>query len=237
MTMSDRIALIDDEALFRETLAWNLEDAGFSVDAYAEAEEALRRIDGGQAYHAILLDWQMPVMNGLEFLKVLRQKGHHVPVIFLTGLQEPIYEERGLAEGAIDYIEKTRSVSVILHRLRLAIGGAKVATAETPPAGLALDSTSARAEWRGRRVDLTLSEFRVVMLLAEREGKDVSYREIYNAVKGEGFIAGAGIEGYRANVRALVKRIRQKFKDVDPDFTALENYPGFGYRWRPESGA
>ena len=70
--MSDRIALIDDEALFRETLAWNLEDAGFSVDAYAEAEEALRRIDGGAAYHAILLDWQMPVMNGLEFLKALR---------------------------------------------------------------------------------------------------------------------------------------------------------------------
>lgn len=75
------------------------------------------------------------------------------------------------------------------------------------------------------------------MLLAEREGKDVSYREIYNAVKGEGFIAGAGMEGYRANVRALVKRIRQKFKDVDPDFTALENYPGFGYRWRPDASA
>ena len=138
---------------------------------------------------------------------------------------------------AIDYIEKTRSVSVILHRLRLAIGGAKAAAAESQPAGLSLDPTSARAEWRGRRVDLTLSEFRVVMLLAEREGKDVSYREIYNAVKGEGFIAGAGMEGYRANVRALVKRIRQKFKDVDPDFTALENYPGFGYRWRPDAAA
>jgi len=175
--------------------------------------------------------------NGLELLKALREKGHHVPVLFLTGLQEPIYEERGLAEGAIDYIEKTRSVSVILHRLRLAIGGAKAAAAEAQPAGLSLDPTSARAEWRGRRVDLTLSEFRVVMLLAEREGKDVSYREIYNAVKGEGFIAGAGMEGYRANVRALVKRIRQKFKDVDPDFTALENYPGFGYRWRPDAVA
>jgi two-component system response regulator ChvI len=231
--MNDRIALIDDEALFRETLTWNLEEAGYTVEAFDAATTALDHIESGANYNAVLLDWQMPEMDGLAFLRSLRAMGHTVPVLFLTGLQHPVYEERGLAAGAVDYIEKTRSVSVILHRLRLAIGGAKIiAEGESGTDGLSLDPSAARVEWQGRRVDLTVSEFRVVTLLAERAGDNVSYREIYNAVKGDGFIAGAGSEGYRANVRALVKRIRQKFKDVDADFGALENYPGFGYRWR-----
>jgi two-component system response regulator ChvI len=54
-------------------------------------------------------------------------------------------------------------------------------------------------------------------------------------VKGIGFIAGTGTDGYRANVRAMVKRIRQKFKEADKHFTAIHNYPGFGYRWISEA--
>jgi two-component system response regulator ChvI len=68
--------------------------------------------------------------------------------------------------------------------------------------------------------------------LAAKAGVDVSYREIYNTVQAEGFIAGQGAEGYRTNVRALIKRIRRKFTEADAGFAALENYPGFGYRWR-----
>jgi two-component system response regulator ChvI len=53
-------------------------------------------------------------------------------------------------------------------------------------------------------------------------------------VRGEGFVAGDGDIGYRTNVRAFIKRIRQKFKDTDPNFAQIENYPGFGYRWLDE---
>lgn len=100
---------------------------------------------------------------------------------------------------------------------------------------LMLDGSSARIEWRGNRVDLTLSEFRVVQLLVDRSGQDASYRDIYDTVKGVGFIAGTGTDGYRANVRAMVKRIRQKFKEADKNFSAIHNYPGFGYRWIVEA--
>ncbi len=100
---------------------------------------------------------------------------------------------------------------------------------------LTLDGSAARIEWRGRRVDLTLSEFRVVQLLVDRAGQDASYRDIYDTVKGVGFIAGTGTDGYRANVRAMVKRIRQKFKEADKGFSAIHNYPGFGYRWIAEA--
>jgi two-component system response regulator ChvI len=73
--------------------------------------------------------------------------------------------------------------------------------------------------------------------LAQRAGRDVGYREIYDAVRGVGFEAGQGPDGYRANVRAMVKRIRQKFRGVDENFDALANYPGFGYRWLEHAGA
>ena len=59
----------------------------------------------------------------------------------------------------------------------------------------------------------------------------MSYREIYDLVHGEGFVAGAGEDGYRANVRTFIKRIRQKFRDLDDTFDRIENYPSYGYRW------
>ena len=52
---------------------------------------------------------------------------------------------------------------------------------------------------------------------------------------GKGFVAGHGPEGYRSNVRTFIKRIRQKFRDIDDDFDAIENYPGYGYRWQADA--
>ncbi len=135
----------------------------------------------------------------------------------------------------MDFVDKSRSFSIILQRLKLALAGAKGGPATTSAAvetsGITFDNDSARAYWQGQQIDLTLTEFKVVKLLVAKAGRDVSYREIYDLVRGEGFQAGAGEEGYRANVRAIVKRIRQKFRDVDSNFETIENYPGFGYRW------
>jgi two-component system response regulator ChvI len=89
--------------------------------------------------------------------------------------------------------------------------------------------------WHDRPVDLTFGEFRVVALLA-LSGRDITYREIYDALRGENFVAGDGPQGYRANVRALIKRIREKFQGADDGFAAIEAFPGFGYRWVAERG-
>lgn len=238
-----RVMVVDDERLFRETISMTLADEGFEVIACDSGPMALDYLAGGGEAEILLLDWQMPEMDGLEVLRRLRESNFLLPVIFLTALGNQVFEEAALSRGAVDFVDKTRSFAIILHRIRLVVEGGKplpVGTGAKPAGGapmqinhgpLSLRLDTSRAFWHEVMVALTLTEFNVVRLLVERPGEDVSYREIYDLVHGRGFIAGSGEMGYRANVRALVKRIRQKFKEIDPEFAELENYPGFGYRW------
>ncbi len=248
-----RIAFIDDDPGFQEALTGNLEDAGMSVTCLASGEDAMVWFrDGGRA-DVVLLDWRMPGMDGIDVLNAMRAEGFDDPVIFLTVLNDQIYEEAALAGGAIDFVEKSRNFPILLRRIHLIVGGRKpLAPAESEgearevstegsaiaePAAkrigdLELFADHCRATWKNVEVDLTLTEYRIVALLAANPGTDTTYREIYDQVRGEGFVAGYGDVGYRTNVRAFIKRIRQKFKAIDEGFEAIENYPGFGYRWQ-----
>ncbi|HUC60740.1 MAG TPA: response regulator transcription factor [Alphaproteobacteria bacterium] len=235
-----RLILVDDDELFRESLGDNLADAGFEVTVFPGGEPALEHLGAGKGCDIVLLDWKMPEMNGIEVLRRLRQAGLEVPVIFLTVLTDQIYEEAALQGGAVDFIEKSRSFSILLKRINLILTGLKGRAAEEPDAdapvfilgALELKRDVSRAFWRGNEVPLSVTEFKMVDLLASRAGRDARYRELYDLVHGAGFAAGYGAEGYRSNVRAFVKRIRQKFRDVDSGFDEIENYSGFGYRWR-----
>lgn len=246
--MTDRptIAIVDDDPLFRESLGRNLEDSGYAVETFADGPTALSSLtDGGVSADLILLDWKMPRMTGIEVLRQLRASGDLRPVIFLTTLNDQIYEETALTNGAVDYVDKGRGFTILLRRIHLILEGAKPSPGALPDVEMAdpeilnlgplnLDLASARARWREAAVDLTITEFRIVRKLAENAGRDLSYRALYDAVRGEGFIAGSGEEGYRANVRTHIKRIRQKFREIDPGFDAILNYAGFGYGWRAE---
>ena len=233
-----RIILVDDDELLRESLAQNLVDAGYSVTAFAGGRALLDfLVDGGQG-SLIVLDWKMPEMNGIEVLKRLGENGFEIPVLFLTVLSDQIYEEAALLRGAVDFVEKSRSFVILLRRIELILSRdadrAQMLMSEERElrvGDLHLDPATGRAFWRNSRVDLTLTEFKIVHYLASAAGKDIRYRAIYDLVHDEGFIAGAGDHGYRANVRAFIKRIRQKFRDIDPAFEAIETYTGFGYRW------
>jgi two-component system response regulator ChvI len=237
---SARIVLVDDDDSFRESLGLNLLDEGFDVVSFTGGEPALDYFAQGGGADVVLLDWRMPGMNGLEVLRNLRRAGVPTPVIFLTVLSDDIYEEAALAGGAVDFIDKSRRLSILVKRLNLITEGLRPVPetdARRPAgdvmrlAGLELRFDINRASWKGTPLDLTLTEFKIVALLALRTGEDVGYREIYDLVHGKDFIAGYGAEGYRANVRTFIKRIRKKFRDVDAEFDQIHNYAGFGYRW------
>jgi two-component system, OmpR family, response regulator ChvI len=192
-------------------------------------------------------------MSGIKLLAQLRRQDVNLPVVFLTGKviagnehercllapREALNADECMAfdQGAIDFIAKSRDRQVLVRRLRSVAERvkpkprAKVAVEER----LACDKLlveSSRAYWNQVDVDLTLGEYNIVHLLASKPGNFVTYRAVYDRLRHEGFIAGEGAEGYRANVRSAIKRIRNKFRACDPAFDEIENYTGFGYCWR-----
>jgi two-component system response regulator ChvI len=235
------IALVDDDALFRESLILNLTGAGFAVQEWGDGEAFLAAVGQLEKPDLVLLDWKMPGLNGIEVLGRLRALRPELPVIFLTVLGQQVFEEAALLGGAVDFVEKSRGFTILERRIRIILGRVPV----TGMAGaddrivigdLILDSESRRAIWRGRVVDLTVTEFAMVLALSGKAGRDVGFRQLYDAGRGKGFHAGAGLDGYRVNVRAAIKRIRAKFRDIDPDFDRITAYPGFGYCWRVDHG-
>jgi two-component system response regulator ChvI len=99
-------------------------------------------------------------------------------------------------------------------------------------AGPALAITDRRVFWRGVDVNLTHGEYRVIELLSSEPGKYRTYRDIYDVVRPPGFIAGDGTDGFKGNVRSLIKRIRRKFVAIDPGFDSISNYSSVGYGWK-----
>jgi two-component system response regulator ChvI len=233
------ILLVDDNDLFRESLSLALRDRGYAVTSFSSGPLVLEYFAAGGRADVVMLDWRMPEMNGLEILRNLRRLGNSTPVIFLTALSEDIYEEAALESGAVDFIAKSRGLSIVVKRLQLIAEGTRpVWQTDEWHIGdvlqfgrLELRFDSNRANWAGRDIDLTLTEFKIVALLALRMGQDVSYREIYDLVHHKNFKAGYGDDDFRANLRSFIKRIRKKLRAVDPECEHIRNYASFGYRW------
>jgi two-component system response regulator ChvI len=197
-------------------------------------------LDGPAGVAACVIDLDMPGLDGLAFLRALAGAGRALPVIFVTAHSEHVYEEEALRLGAADFVDKSRGPAIILRRIALMLRGhadpAADPAAEDLRAGpLLLRPAARRADWNATDVPLSRTEFDVLLLLVGRIGQSVSYREIYDVIKGAGFLAGPGEEGYRANVRATIKRIRRKFEGIDAGFAALGNLPGYGYAWRADA--
>jgi two-component system, OmpR family, response regulator ChvI len=192
-------------------------------------------------------------MPGTVLLAELRQHGVNLPVVFLTGkfvrdseherclLAPPealnAYECMAFDQGAADFLSKSRDRQVLVRRLRRVVELVKpktdVSVEERVACGkLRLNPEISRTYWNQVDVGLTFGEYKIVNLLASNVGRYVTYRAVYDCLHYEGFIAGTGEDGYRANVRSAIKRIRNKFRSCDPAFDEIKNYTSFGYCWR-----
>lgn len=231
-----RVILVDDDEYYREMLTNELAEHGFVVNAFADGQSFLDSVATAAEADVIVLDWNLPRTLGIDLLPQIRRLGVNLPVVFLTGRALTAHESLAFDRGALDFIDKARGMSILVRRLRLAVGTAKRAPAPQPEkvvecGPLVLKPRISRAYWKGLDVGLTLSEFNIVNVLAANAGHHVTYRQIYDCVHYVGFIAGSGEDGHRTNVRSAIKRIRNKFRDCDPDFSEIENFPAFGYGW------
>src|SRR5258708_3030289 len=123
-----RIVLVDDDDLFREMIRFKLIDEGFEVTSFSSGADALDHFPPADSPDVVLLDWGMAGMGGLEVLRSLRRAKNRTPIIFFTVLSEDIYEEAALEGGAVDFIDKSRRLSILVKRLRLIAEGARPAS-------------------------------------------------------------------------------------------------------------
>lgn len=232
-----RIIFVEDDDEFREAATLELTDLGFTVTSFADGAAMLTAAAEGLAADVIVLDWSLPSLPGIDLLPRLRREGIQLPVVFLTGRSSTGHENLAFDRGALDFVDKARGVEILAKRLRLIVESSKrpqvLEVDEVLHCGrLLLKPRISRAYWDDADVKLTLTEFNIVRLLASNVGNHVTYRAVYDCMHHVGFIAGSGEHGYRTNVRSSIKRIRSKFRLIDREFDAIENYPSFGYRWR-----
>ena len=229
--MSHTIALVDDDRNILTSISMALENEGFKVQTYIDAENALVGISRNPPDLAVI-DIKMPGMDGEELLKRLRKKTT-IPILFLTSKDEEIDELLGLKLGADDFIKKSGgfSIKVLIERIRVQLRK-KTNNIEDSKnlikhGKLVLDPSQLECEWNGKFLPekLTTTEFLIVKELAKRPGIIKERAQLMDiAYKDNNDIEDRTIDSH-------VKRIRKKFKKVDQNFSAIETRYGSGYRW------
>ncbi|MCA3361096.1 MAG: response regulator transcription factor [Roseomonas sp.] len=231
--MPQTIALVDDDRNILTSVSMTLEQEGYQVRTYTDGESALQGLMAKPADLAVL-DIKMPRMDGMELLQRLRQRSN-MPVVFLTSKDEEVDELMGLRLGADDYITKPFSQRLLLERIRALLRrneGARAEGSGAPPGGvlargdLMLDETKHTCLWKGKQVQLTVTEFLLVKALALRPGMVKNRDQLIDAAYGENiYVDDRTIDSH-------VKRIRRKFRQTDEDFDQIETLYGIGYRYK-----
>ena len=229
--MSQTIALVDDDRNILTSISMALENEGFKVQTYIDAESALVGISRTPPDLAVI-DIKMPRMDGEELLKRLRKKTA-IPILFLTSKDEEVDELLGLKLGADDFIKKSGgfSIKVLIERIRVQLRKKNVSTDDSKNlishGKLKLYPAQLECEWNGQSLPekLTTTEFLIVKELAKRPGVIKERAQLMDiAYKDNTDIEDRTIDSH-------VKRIRKKFKKVDNSFSAIETRYGSGYRW------
>ena len=229
--MSYTIALVDDDRNILTSISMALENEGFKVQTYIDAENALVGISRNPPDLAVI-DIKMPRMDGEELLRRLRKKTT-IPILFLTSKDEEVDELLGLKLGADDFIKKSGgfSIKVLIERIRVQLRKKATNIDESKSiikhGKLVLDPSQLECEWDGKFLPekLTTTEFLIVKELAKRPGIIKERAQLMDiAYKDNNDIEDRTIDSH-------VKRIRKKFKKVDQNFSAIETRYGSGYRW------
>jgi len=235
--LSQTIVLVDDDRNILTSVSMALEAEGFQVRTYSDSEEALRGLAQRPADMAVL-DIKMPRLTGMELLQRLRQNPttQAMPVIFLTSKDEEVDEIMGLSMGADDYITKPFSQRLLMERIRAILRREQLRLNPPGPEAaqiitrgdLVLDGARHQCTWKGKAVDLTVTEFLLVKALAQRVGHVKSRDQLMDAAYGESiYVDDRTIDSH-------IKRLRKKFRVVDDEFSMIETLYGVGYRYKEE---
>jgi DNA-binding response OmpR family regulator len=218
-----RVLLVEDEARLAEALQRGLHGEGHSVDVAADGAEGLWYAEENE-YDVIVLDLMLPVINGYEVCRKLREQKDWTPVLMLTARDADRDMVEGLDAGADDYVTKPFSFGVLLARLRsLARRQVRERPTKLTAGALELDPATRQVRHAGTAVDVTSREFAVLEMLMRNHGAVVTKQQLLGAVWGFDFDGDPNI------VEVYVGRLRRK---LDEPFRqhSIETVRGRGYR-------
>lgn len=216
-----RILIIDDERLVSNMIRKLLTGHGYSVDACYDGRTGIEQAKR-LTYDLVLLDWQMPDVDGVTVLRELRAAALTSPVIMLTSRDEARDKAFVLDAGADDYVVKPFEVDELLARIRAVLRRTQQ-LGEIRVGDLHLDRLRHVATIAGKKVDLTAKEIDFLFCLAARQGHVVSKVELLRDVWGYAFDPGSNI------VEVTVSRMRGKLEAYD---WVVATERGRGYRFR-----
>jgi DNA-binding response OmpR family regulator len=220
-----RVLVVEDDQPLVRIMTKSLESNGFQVTSAFDGEDGLRAARDDRP-DAIVLDLQLPRLNGVDLCRRLRSEGNAVPILMLTARSTVPDRIGGLDAGADDYLVKPFSLGELAARLR-ALGRRGKTTPQVIEAGpLQLDTGAREARVNGSPVELTGTEFALLEYLMQNAGQVLSRDQLREEVWGEGFEPASNV------VDIYVHYVRRKLKAAGLEVDPIRTVRGLGYAFR-----
>lgn len=242
--MNRHLALVEDDETILANYADFLEESGFRVDRYGAKEEAMRGLLAAQP-ELLLLDVELhdELDAGFSICRELRRLNPRLPIIFITSHGDEVDRISGARLDADDYITKPVSLDLLVERIKSLLR--RIDTRSTAPvpinpkasgraaSAMAINEAASTVYWRGRHIDLPLTQVWMVRALHVAHGQVLSAKALMEA---------GGIVVEPNTIAAHIMGIRTAFRRVDPTFDAIKTERSRGYRWvevspQPDPGA
>jgi two-component system, OmpR family, catabolic regulation response regulator CreB len=222
------ILVVEDEAAIAETITYALQTEGFVPLWKTTGRDALAEL-AAQPVALVILDVGLPDMSGFDVCREMQKVGA-VPVIFLTARSGEVDKIVGLELGADDYLAKPFSPRELTARVRAVLrrtnGKPPAAAAVATPAVWDHDEARCRISYRGRVLDLTRNEYRLLGALLASPGRVFNRDQLMTAAWDD---PGAAMD---RTVDAHVKLLRAKLREAAPEFDPIVTHRGLGYSLR-----
>lgn len=219
-----KILVVEDDAKISAFISKGLKESGYFTDVAFDGVEALENVEV-KNYDLIVLDIMMPKMNGIEFLKEIRQKGMNTPVIILSAKRTVEEKVEGLQHGADDYVVKPFAFSELLARVQVLLrrtAPAQAASTSLSHSGITMDLLKRQVTRNGEVIELQPKEFALLEYFLKNPDRVLTKTMILENVYAYNFDTQTNI------VDVLVHRLRNKInKDFEPKL--IRTLRGVGY--------
>ncbi|MFE9691419.1 response regulator transcription factor [Micromonospora sp. NPDC005806] len=228
--MTQRVLVVDDDRTVADVVCRYLEHAGYEVDHVGDGAAALTAV-ARRPPHLVVLDLMLPVLDGLEVCRRLRERPDGVPIVMLTARGDEADRVLGLQLGADDYLGKPFSPRELVLRVRSVLRRAGGEPPAAPPAvlsddGLEVETGPRVARLHGRELTLTLREFDLLAHLMRHPSRAFRRAELLERVWGWSF-------GDQSTVTVHVRRLREKIEADPATPRRIVTVWGVGYRYEP----